>query len=135
MWKWMAKLQKHHYCKKWSNRWCSKSDSQQHISFYDPCVVHKEPSIKRNATLIEEAVEEEEAYAILQIPPMQQRPRPELSIQICHTSDHCSSFSFESEKETKKLEMNAQNSKYEGQSSCLRSISSFNFILFFMLEP
>ena len=50
------------------------------------------------ASLIEEGKGEAVAGLILQIPPMQQCRLPELSIQICHTSDHCSSFSSESEK-------------------------------------
>jgi len=54
-----------------------------------------------NGSLIEEVEEEVEAGSILRIPPMQQCQLPELPIQICHTSDHCSSFSSASDKETK----------------------------------
>jgi len=53
-------------------------------------------------SLIEEVEEEEEAGSILRIPPMQQCQLPELSIQICHTSDHYSSFSSASDKKQTK---------------------------------
>lgn len=59
------------------------------------CIVDKDQS---NASLLIEEMEVVVVGETSPIPPMQQCQQPELSIQICRTSDHYSSFSSGSGK-------------------------------------